>query len=64
MDEEQDRTKTGATGGKRRYVPAVGPRLRKVLFVVFGLFALLGVNAVYLGSITFLEFATGHIYQN
>ena len=26
--------------GRRRYVPAVGPRLRKLLFVVFGLFAL------------------------
>jgi len=49
---------------RRVYVPAVGPRLRKVLFVVFGLFALLAANAVYLGSITFLESLTGEVYQN
>ncbi len=40
------------TPPRRRYVPAVGPRLRKLLFVVFGLFALLAVNSVYLGGIT------------
>ena len=49
---------------RRRYVPAVGPRLKKVLFVVFGLFALLAANAVYLGSITALESFTGEVYQN
>ena len=51
--------------GKRiRYVPAVGPRLRKLLFVVFGLFALLAVNSVYLSSITALEAATDRVYQD
>lgn len=50
--------------GPRRYVPAVGPRLRKVLYVVFGLFAVLGVNAVYLVSITILEWVQGATYQN
>ncbi len=49
---------------RRRYVPAVGPRLRRLLFVVFGLFALLGVNAVYLASITLMEWATGRTYQD
>ena len=39
----------------RRYVPAVGPRLKKVLALVFGLFALLAVNSTYLGSVTLLE---------
>jgi tetratricopeptide (TPR) repeat protein len=49
---------------RRGYVPAVGPRLKMVLFFVFGLVALLGANSAYLGSITFLEYATGHVYQN
>lgn len=49
---------------RRRYVPAIGPRLHKLLIVVFGLFALLGVNAVYLSSITFLEWQTRQTYQN
>ena len=43
---------------------AVGPRLRRVLAVVFGLFAVLTVNGVYLGSVTALEAATGETYQN
>lgn len=54
----------GAAPRRRRYVPAVGPKLQKVLFVVFGLFALLALNAVYLGSITALESITGEVYQN
>ncbi|MBN9691244.1 MAG: tetratricopeptide repeat protein [Verrucomicrobia bacterium] len=40
---------------RRRYVRAVGPRLRLLLYTVFGLFALLGANSVYLTSITFLN---------
>lgn len=56
--------KPGRSGRTRRYVPAVGPRLRKLLWAVFGLFALLGVTAVYLGSITLLEWMTGQTYQN
>ena len=35
-----------STPPRRRYVPAVGPRLAKLLFVVFGLFALLAALAV------------------
>jgi len=49
---------------KRRYVPAVGPRLGKLLFVVFGLFALLVVDSVYLLGVRGLEAATGKTYQN
>ena len=48
----------------RRYVPAVGPRLRRLLFVVFGLFALLSINAVYLGAVTFLEWSSGATFQD
>jgi hypothetical protein len=40
---------------RKRYVRAVGPRLRLVLYAVLGLFALLGANSAYLGSITFLQ---------
>ncbi len=40
---------------RRRYVRAVGPRLRLLLATVFGLFALLGANSVYLSAITLLN---------
>lgn len=62
-----DRASTSPAAASRRlrkYVPAVGPRLKKLLFVVFGLFALLSVNAAYLVSVTILEWATGEVYQN
>src|SRR4030095_5929625 len=53
--------------GKKKYVRAVGPRLRIVLYLIFGLFAVLGANSVYLGAITFLEWLKGDsniTYQN
>ncbi|MBX3745973.1 MAG: hypothetical protein KF833_11760 [Verrucomicrobiae bacterium] len=40
---------------RRKYVPAIGPRLRWVLYAVFVLVAVLGANSAYLGAITFLE---------
>ncbi len=49
---------------RRVYVPAVGPRLRVLLLIVFALAALLGANSVYLASVTALEAFTNHIYQN
>ncbi|MFM8386751.1 MAG: hypothetical protein ACKOCB_08060 [Planctomycetia bacterium] len=56
-----------ATGGgapaRKPYVPVVGPGLKKVLVAVLGLFALLTVNSLYLGSITFLEWVTGSLLQ-
>ncbi|SRR6266481_3905555 len=48
----------------KKYERAVGPRLRRVLYVVFGLVALLGANSAYLASITFLEWLKGLTYQN
>ncbi len=48
----------------RTYVPAVSPRLTRLLLVVFAIVALLGANAAYLASITALEWATGRAYQN
>ena len=48
----------------RKYVPAVGPRLKKLLAVVLGLFAILAVNSSYLISVTVFESFTGETYQN
>jgi hypothetical protein len=45
---------------RRKYVPVVGPKLKKLLAVVFALFALLVVNSVYLLAITI----AGANYQN
>jgi len=39
----------------KKYVRAVGPRLRLVLYFIFGLVALLTANSVYLSAITYLE---------
>ncbi len=44
--------------------PAIGRRLRVVLYVLFGLFAVLGINAVYLLGVRLMEWGTGRIYQN
>jgi len=52
------------TKTKRRARRAIGPRLRKLLHVVFALFALLGVNSLYLGLITFLEWYRSETVQN
>src|SRR5262245_56232699 len=49
---------------KKLYRKAVGSRLKKLLYLVFGLFALIGVNSVYLTSITAAEALTGKTYQN
>jgi tetratricopeptide (TPR) repeat protein len=54
----------GGAPPRKKYVRAVGPRLRILLYFVFGLFALLGANSVYLSSITFLEWWRGLTYQN
>jgi tetratricopeptide (TPR) repeat protein len=48
---------------KHPYRPVVGPRLNKLLFVLFGVFALLAVDSIYLAGVTFLEWATGTTYQ-
>lgn len=52
------------TSRPRKYVRAVGPRLRILLFAVFGLAALLGANSAYLLSIRGLEWFTQLSYQN
>ena len=49
---------------KRKYIRAVGPKLRVLLYFIFGLVAVLGANSAYLLSITILEKTTGLLYQN
>ncbi|MFN0055821.1 MAG: hypothetical protein ACKV0T_27065 [Planctomycetales bacterium] len=46
------------------YVPAVGPKLKALLFLVFFLVALLGANSLYLVAITLMEWWTSQTYQN
>lgn len=53
-----------APAGRRRYVPVIGPKLRRLLAVIFALFALLVVNSVYLVGIRVLGLATGESYEN
>lgn len=52
---------------RKKYVRAVGPRLRVLLLLVFVLVAVLGANSAYLAGITFLEWLKGDpnaTYQN
>ena len=49
---------------RKKYVRAVGPRLRILLYVIFALVAVLGANSAYLVSIRVLEAAQGLSYQN
>jgi tetratricopeptide (TPR) repeat protein len=50
--------------GPKKYVRAVSPRLRKLLYVIFGLVAVLIANSAYLSSVTALEWSTGRTFQN
>jgi tetratricopeptide (TPR) repeat protein len=49
---------------RKRYVRAVGPRLRILLLGILALVGLLGANSVYLASITFLGWLKGLSYEN
>ncbi len=53
MNESNEPQKSPAP--RQRYVRAVGPRLRLLLYFIFGLVAILAANSVYLSSISFLE---------
>src|SRR5579864_8008513 len=44
-----------SSGQRKKYVRAVGPRLRILLYAIFALVAVLAANSVYLSAITFLE---------
>ena len=55
---------TTAAKPPRRFRAPVGPRLKRLLYVVFGLVALIGVNSVYLVTIRAAGAATGRTYEN
>nr|VFK36774.1 MAG: Cytochrome c554 and c-prime [Candidatus Kentron sp. SD]VFK40378.1 MAG: Cytochrome c554 and c-prime [Candidatus Kentron sp. SD]VFK78331.1 MAG: Cytochrome c554 and c-prime [Candidatus Kentron sp. SD] len=42
----------------------VTPGLKRLLFVLFGLFAMLGVGSLYLSGVTLLEWTTNEIFQD
>ncbi|MBQ17918.1 MAG: hypothetical protein CMJ65_12415 [Planctomycetaceae bacterium] len=48
---------------RRMYVRAVTPGLRKLLWIVFVLVALLSANAAYLSAITAMQWLTDEVYQ-
>ena len=47
----------------RVYTPAVGPRLRPLLWILLGGFAVLGANGAYLASVTAMTWSTGVTQQ-
>ena len=49
---------------KRKVVRAVGPRLRRLLYVVLALLAVLFANSAYLATITAMEWVSSQTYQN
>jgi tetratricopeptide (TPR) repeat protein len=58
---------SGGAPLKKKYVRAIGPRLRVLLYFIFGLVAVLAANSVYLSSITYLEWLKSDpnsTYQN
>ncbi|MCA8988199.1 MAG: hypothetical protein KDA78_11185, partial [Planctomycetaceae bacterium] len=48
----------------KKYVRAVGPNLRKLLYFIFVLFALMFANSCYLALVTFLEWLREETYQD
>lgn len=49
---------------RRVLIPAVGPRLKILMWCLFGVLALLGANSVYLSSVTVLDWSTGMDHKN
>ncbi|MEE8128836.1 MAG: multiheme c-type cytochrome, partial [Vicinamibacterales bacterium] len=64
MNSNPDSDSSAASSTRRMpYVPVVGPRLKRLLAVVFGLFALLVVNSVYLSAVSVTQWKTGQIWE-
>jgi tetratricopeptide (TPR) repeat protein len=64
MRDPQQPDQPTTSPAKKKYVRAVGPRLRKLLYFIFAVTALLGANSAYLAAVTFVEWSTGRTYQN
>ncbi len=52
------------SAGKAKPKRVIGPRLRVLLVVVLGLFSLLLANGLYLSVITWVQYATGEVYED
>ena len=63
MSESVTQTVPAAPSAKL-VVRTITPRMRKVLYLVFAMVALLVANAAYLAAITALEWFTGNTYQD
>jgi len=55
---------TSAKQPHRKVVKAVGPKLRRVLYALLFILAILFANSAYLATITSLEWFSGQTYQN
>jgi tetratricopeptide (TPR) repeat protein len=64
MRDSPDPQDTPQLTEKKKYVRAVGPRLRVLLYFIFGLVALLGANSAYLSAVTAVEWLSDSTYQN
>jgi hypothetical protein len=53
-----------AAAQQTKYVRAVSPRLRSLLYVVFALFAILAANGIYLSMITLAQWWTQRVYED
>jgi tetratricopeptide (TPR) repeat protein len=59
--------KPGGQPARKKYVRAIGPRLRVLLYFILGLVAILAANSVYLGAVSILEWLKSDpntTYQN
>lgn len=64
MSESASNTAASEPAARKRYVRAVGPNLRRLLYFIFALVALMGANATYLASVTALEWMQQATYQD
>lgn len=64
MINNQPASRSGPPPRGFRYVPAIGPALKLLLFVIFGGVALLAATGFYLTAIRVLEARTGQILTN
>src|SRR5262245_53587476 len=62
--DDNSNTAPAAPSAKKKYVRAVGPKLRILLIAVFILTAVLVANSGFLASITFAEWWTSQTYQD
>ncbi|MEL6896461.1 MAG: hypothetical protein AAFP90_10195, partial [Planctomycetota bacterium] len=63
-DRSSDQPTSSTQARRRPTLPPVTKRLRRVLYVVLGLFSLLAANGLYLSGVTFTQWWTGEVFEN